>query len=71
MRKGSPVTYYQKKRVIAKLKRIQNHVKYQELGYGPEALYLGLTVIDRVIREHIDEPCTFVRGNPLPRAPKC
>ncbi len=51
------MTYYQKTRVIAKLKRVQNHIKYHEIGQNGapmETMY----ILDRLIRATLAEPCT-------------
>lgn len=62
------LTYYQKRRVIAKLKRVQNHVKHVEYAHYPaEVIYSGIKLIDQIICEHLDEPCSFVRETPLPK----
>ena len=59
------LTYYQKKRMVAKLKRVRNHIKYNELGYGL-GIWHALVAIDSVIMMHLNEPNAVRRTKPLP-----
>ena len=62
------MTYHQKTRVIAKLKRVQNYLKHQSgVAFSEPGQFEAVKLVNRAICELLADPNTFYRDVTIPR----